>query len=225
MKPLDLRLYGLVDPARSGSGDVGRNLAYLAAAAVRGGATLIQLRDKTAATRAFVEEARAVHAALRGTGVPLLINDRVDVALAVAAEGVHLGQNDMDARDARRQLGPDAIIGLTVKNDAHVDTAPIGAVDYVAIGGVFETLSKDNPDPPVGVDGLRRLAERVRARRADMPVCAIAGISEDRIADVIGAGADGVAIISAIFMAGDPEAAARTLRAAVDAALDDRSAA
>ncbi len=221
MIPFDLRLYGLVDPARS----AGRDLAGLAAAAARGGTTLIQLRDKTGSTRVFVEEARAVHAALRGTGVPLLINDRVDVALAVSAEGVHLGQDDMDARDARRQLGPHAIIGLSLKNAAHVDAAPLGALDYVAIGGVFETMSKDNPDAPVGIDGLKALVERVRARRPDMPICAIAGITEERIPSVIGAGADGVAIISAIFMADDPEAAARALRATVDAALAKRGAA
>ena len=215
MIPLDLRLYGLVDPARA----AGRDLAGLAAAAARGGTTLIQLRDKTGSTRDFVTEARAIHAALRGTGVPLLINDRVDVALAAEAEGVHLGQDDMDARDARRQLGPNAIIGLTIKNAAHVDAAPIGAIDYVAIGGVFETESKDNPDPPVGIDGLTALVARVRARKADMPVCAIAGITEERIPPVIGAGADGVAIISAIFMADDPEAAARALRATVDTAV------
>ncbi len=221
MTPVDISLYGLVDPARSN----GRDLAELAAAAAKGGATLIQLRDKTAPTRVFVEEARAIHKALRGTGVPLLINDRVDVALAAEAEGVHLGQDDMDARDARRQLGPEAIIGLTIKNEGHVASAPIGAIDYVAIGGVFETLSKDNPDPPVGTDGLARLISQVRARHAGMPACAIAGITEARIASVIEAGADGVAIISAIFMADDPEAAARQLRGTVDDALAKRSGA
>ncbi|MFC3134060.1 thiamine phosphate synthase, partial [Microbaculum marinum] len=206
---------------RSGARDPGS----LAAAAVAGGATLIQLRDKQASTRRFVEEARLVRAAMRGSGVPLLINDRVDVALAVAAEGVHLGQDDMDARDARRQLGPNAIIGLTIKNEADVDSAPIGAIDYVAIGGVFETLSKDNPDKPVGIDGLTRLIGRVRARRPNLPVCAIAGINDERVPGVIGAGADGVAIISAIFMADDAEAAARGLRITVDRALEARGAA
>lgn len=220
MKLVDLRLYGLLDPMRSG----GRDLAELAVDAARGGATLIQLRDKDAATRVLVERARAIHRALRGTGVPLLVNDRVDVALAAETEGVHLGQDDMDVADARRQLGPGAIIGLTVKNEAHIDSASLGAIDYVAIGGVFETTSKDNPDPPVGVDGLKRLATRLRARRADMPVCAIAGITEDRIASVIGAGADGVAVISAIFMADDPKSAALGLRAAVDRALPARTA-
>jgi thiamine-phosphate pyrophosphorylase len=220
MTPVDLTLYGLVDPARSN----GRDLAGLAAAAAKGGATLIQLRDKTASTRVFVEEARAIHKALRGTGVPLLINDRVDVALAAEAEGVHLGQDDMDATDARRQLGPEAIIGLTIKNGSHVAAAPIGAIDYVAIGGVFETVSKDNPDPPVGTDGLERLIGLVRARRGGLLACAIAGITDERIPSVIEAGADGVAIISAIFMDDDPEAAARRLRGAVDAALAKRGA-
>ena len=220
MKTVDLSLYGLVDPSRSGGRDLGR----LAHAAAKGGATLIQLRDKTAPTRDFVAEAKRVRVALRGTGVPLLINDRIDVALAASADGVHLGQEDMDPHDARRQLGPNTIIGLTVKNEAQVDAAPIGAIDYVAIGGVFETTSKDNPDAPVGIDGLARLVARMRARQVDMPICAIAGITDERIPAVIGAGADGVAIISAIFMADDPEAAARRLRARVDAALAGRRA-
>jgi thiamine-phosphate pyrophosphorylase len=218
MMQVDLRLYGLVDPSRSS----GRDPAGLARAAAMGGATLIQLRDKMATTRDFVAEAKRVRVALRNTGVPLLINDRVDVALAASADGVHLGQEDMDARDARHQLGPNTIIGLTIKSEAQIDAAPIGAIDYVAIGGVFETTSKDNADAPVGIDGLARLVKRMRARKADMPICAIAGITDARIPSVIGAGVDGVAIISAIFMADDPQTAARALRASVDAALARR---
>src|SRR5690606_21631927 len=113
---VDLSLYVLVDPAQSR----GRPLAEAAAAAARGGATLIQLRDKTGSTRALVDAARSIRAALAGTGVPLLVNDRVDVALAAEADGVHLGREDMAVPDARRLLGPDAIIGATVRSEADI---------------------------------------------------------------------------------------------------------
>ncbi|MCC6946705.1 MAG: thiamine phosphate synthase [Bradyrhizobiaceae bacterium] len=218
---VDLSLYVLVDPAQAG----GRSLAEIAAAAVRGGATLIQLRNKTGTTREFVEEARAIKAALAGTGVPLLVNDRVDVALAASAHGVHLGRDDLDPREARRLLGPKAIIGATVRSEADVATLAPGAIDYVCIGGVFATKSKDNPDPPVGLGGFSRLAGLVRGRAGGLPVGAIAGIDENNAADVIRAGADGIAVVSAVIAARNPEAEARKLRGTVDAAKAQRGAA
>ncbi len=218
MNPVDLRLYGILDPERAR----GRDLAALARAAVGGGCTLLQYRDKHAPTRTLVERARAIKAALAGTGVPLLVNDRVDVALAAQADGVHVGQDDMHPDDARRLLGPQAIVGLTLKTEAQADALAGLPVDYGCIGGVFATTSKDNPAPPVGLDGFARIA--ARARRAGCPVGAIAGIDETNAAGVIGAGADGVAVISAIFSAPDPEAAARRLRAVVDQSLAARGA-
>lgn len=212
---VDLRLYALVDPTRAG----GVALDVLARRVVSGGATLIQLRDKLANTRQLVEEARAVHRALDGTGVPLIINDRVDVALAVGAEGVHVGQEDMTVEDARRLLGPNAIVGLSVKTIAQAEAAPVDLLDYVAIGGVFATASKDNPDPPVGVEGFRAIFAVVRGRAPLLPVVAIAGIDAGNAASVIAAGADGVAVISALSLAPDPAAAARELRSVVDDAL------
>src|SRR5262245_2909387 len=130
---LDLRLYALVDPERAD----GRALADLAARVTAGGATLVQLRDKAGSTRRLVDEARAVKAALRRSGVPLLVNDRVDVALAAEADGVHVGQDDMAVADARRLLGAKAIIGLSLKTPRQAQEAPIDLLDYVAIGGVF----------------------------------------------------------------------------------------
>lgn len=217
---VDLRLYAILDPERTR----GRNLVDLARAAATGGATLVQYRDKHAGTRDLVARARAIKAALAGTGVPLLVNDRVDVALAAGADGVHVGQDDMDAADARRLLGPQAIIGVTLKTQTHLGELATLPVDYGCIGGVFATGSKDNPDPPVGLAGLARLVDSARGTRPGLPVGAIAGIDATNASAVIGAGADGIAVISALFMRKDVEAAARKLRGIVDGALAARGA-
>src|SRR6202521_5942892 len=168
---VDLRLYALVDPERAG----GAELAELARRVAAGGATLVQLRDKHGSTRRLIEEARAIKAALQPSGTPLLINDRVDVALAAGADGVHVGWDDMDATLARRLLGPRAIIGLSIKTRAQVEAAPLGGLDYVCIGGVFATTSKESSGPPIGVAGFKHLAVDLRAREKDLPVGAIAG--------------------------------------------------
>jgi thiamine-phosphate pyrophosphorylase len=209
---VDLRLYALVDPERAG----GHTLPDLARAVVAGGATLLQLRDKLGATRTMIESARAIKAATAGTGVPLLINDRVDVALAAGADGVHVGWDDMAVPDARRLLGRDAIIGLSMKTPEQARAAPLDLLDYVCIGGVFVTMSKDNPEPPIGIEGLRRIASEVRKRAPSMPVGAIAGIDASNAGGVMAAGVDGVAVISALSMVADPAAAARDLRAVID---------
>ncbi len=209
---VDLRLYALVDPERVG----GHTLPDLARAVAAGGATLLQLRDKLGATRTMIESARAIKAATAGTGVPLLINDRVDVALAAGADGVHVGWDDMAVPDARRLLGPDAIIGLSMKTLEQARTAPLDLLDYVCVGGVFVTMSKNNPEPPIGVEGLRRIASEVRSRAPGFPVGAIAGIDASNAEEVMAAGVDGVAVISALSMTPDPAAAARDLRAAID---------
>ena len=211
---VDVRLNAIVDPERAN----GRSLVDLARLVVAGGATLIQLRDKHGTTRRMIDEARAIKAALAGTGVPLVVNDRVDVALVAQADGVHVGQDDMRVEDARRLLGPDAIIGLSIKSVALANAAPIDQLDYVGVGGVYATTSKDNPNPPIGVAGLRDIVNAFRARKRDLPVCGIAGIDAANAAPVIAAGADGVAVISALSMQADPAAAARELRRVVDAA-------
>jgi thiamine-phosphate pyrophosphorylase len=151
----------------------------------------------------------------------LIVNDRVDVALAAGADGVHIGQDDMDPADARRLLGPRAIIGLSVKTPEQARTAPLEHLSYVAVGGVFPTTSKNNP-PPIGVDGLREIVAAVRARLPGFPVGAIAGITEANAAEVIAAGADGIAVISALSFAPDPAQAAGKLRGIIDAALQKR---
>jgi thiamine-phosphate pyrophosphorylase len=217
----DLRLYALVDPERAG----GRDLAELACLLARGGATLVQLRDKQGSTQAMVESARAIREKLAPLRVPFLVNDRADVAFAAGADGVHLGQDDMAVEDARRLLGPHAVIGLSVKTLEQAARAPIEHLDYVCIGGVFATSSKDNPDPPIGLPGLRSIFAEMRGRDPDLPIGAIAGIDASNAGAVIAAGADGVAVISALSLARDPQAAARDLRAIVEAALAKRQAA
>jgi thiamine-phosphate pyrophosphorylase len=189
---------------------------------IASGATLMQLRDKHGSTRAMVDEAREIQAVLASSRVPLLINDRVDVALAAEADGVHIGQDDMAAADARLLLGRTAIIGLSIKTVAQAQAAPLEHLDYVAIGGVYATTSKDNTSTPIGLDGLRTIVVAIRARAPAMPICAIAGINENNAAGVIAAGADGVAVISALSLAADPAMAAKNLRASVDAALEQQ---
>lgn len=213
---VDLRLYALLDPAQSGGHTIGE-----LAALIGSGATLVQLRDKHGTTREMIEHARVIKDNLPFS-VPLIVNDRVDVALVARASGVHLGWDDMQVADARDMLGCEAIIGLSLKSVKQAQAAPLGALDYVAIGGVFATRSKDNPDPPVGLDGFRTILAAVRARAPQMPVCAIAGIAAGNAADVIAAGADGVSVISALSLAPDPAAATRELRGIVDRALVQR---
>ncbi len=220
MNPVDLRLYGIVDPEHSR----GRDLAALVLDAIAGGCTLIQYRDKQADTRTLVARARALKAALQGSRVPLLVNDRVDVALAAEADGVHLGQEDMHASDARRLLGPRAIIGVTIKTPEQADELYRLPADYACIGGVFATSSKVNPEPPIGLEGLSRIAFRARLAGGKIPVGAIAGINETNAASVIAMGADGIAVVSAIFAADDVRQAARRLRSIVDSALAARGA-
>ena len=216
---VDLRLYALVDPERAN----GRRLDDLARQAVEGGATLVQLRDKHGSTHQQVEEARAIKATIAASGVPLLVNDRVDVALAAGADGVHVGWDDMSVADARRLLGPDAIIGLSMKTAEQAEAAPLDLVDYVCIGGVYATMSKDNPNVPIGVAGLQGLVSRLRARAPKLPLGAIAGIDATNAGDVMTAGVDGVAVISALSMTADPKAAACDLRTIVDRALKQRT--
>ena len=215
---LDLRLNAIVDPERAG----GFALADLAARCVRGGATLIQLRDKRSETRALIEEARAIKKALAPFAVPFVVNDRVDVAMAGSADGVHLGQDDMAIEDARRLLGSNAIIGLSIKSVEEAEAARLDLVDYIGSGGVYTTSSKQQKNVPIGPAGLARIIAALRRRAPELPVCGIAGIDASNAAEVIAAGADGVAVISALSLVPNPETAARQLREIVDGVLAKR---
>jgi thiamine-phosphate pyrophosphorylase len=162
---------------------------------IDGGATLIQLRDKTLEPRAFLKEAEAALKLARKSGVKLIINDRVDVALALSADGIHLGQADLPPAVARQLLGPDSIIGFSTHNREQVRAAATLPVDYVAFGPVFATATKADPEPVAGLEGLAS----ARAILGEMPLVAIGGISSEQIGEAIQAGADSVAIISALI--------------------------
>jgi thiamine-phosphate pyrophosphorylase len=215
MDQLDLRLYAIVDPENTGAHD----LVDLAVAVAAGGATLVQLRDKVSDTARMIAHARALKAALAPFDVPLIVNDRVDVAIAADADGVHVGQADMAAEDARARLGPAPFLGLSVRTPAQALAAPLALIDYVGIGGVYATASKTSGRTPIGLGGLREVVQVFRQRIGNFPACGIAGITAQNAEPVIAAGADGICVISALSHPADPAAAARELRAVVDAAL------
>ena len=159
-----------------------------------GGATLIQLREKKLPAREFYEQAKAAVAVARRRGVQLIINDRVDIALAVGAHGVHLGQDDMPADAARELLGPDAVIGYSTHNIEQAIAATKLPIDYLAIGPIFATTTKSDTAPVLGLEGLRAVRQMIGA----FPLVAIGGITRESGRDVIAAGADSVAVISAL---------------------------
>lgn len=206
MNKVDVSLYGIVDPNRS----KGRSLAELAKLSAENGATLIQYRDKQNDIRTMIDNAKRIKQSLKETGVPFIVNDRVDVALASGADGIHLGQEDMMAGDARRILGDKAIIGLSIKTNEQAENAPIEFLDYAFVGGVFETQSKDNKTS-FGIHGWIEIANILKNRCPEMPVGAIAGIDETNIGSLFQAGCDGVAMISALYMADDVALATRRL--------------
>ncbi len=190
----------------------GRAVTDVVAAAVRGGATLVQLREKTLPDADVIASARALIALLTPLGVPLIINDRVEVAIAAGAAGVHLGQDDVHAGRARSLLGPDGIIGVSAGTAAEAATVSAGLSDYVGVGSVFPTASKADAGAAIGIAGLRALQAVL-----PLPVVAIGGIQAGNAAEVAAAGVAGVAVVSAICGADDPEGAARSLRQAVAA--------
>lgn len=183
-----------------------RSLEEVVGAAVRGGVGSVQLREKHLATRAFVEAAARLKALLAPFGIPLLINDRVDVALAMGAEGVHLGQDDMPCEAARRLLGPTAIIGLSVECWEDVVRAKAQPVDYLGVSPIFATPTKTDTRGAWGLEGLARI--RAFSRH---PLVAIGGLNEGNIAEVVRAGAEGIAVVSALCAAPDPRQAAERL--------------
>ena len=184
----------------------GRTLSGLIALALRGGITMVQLREKTGSTRSFLAQALAVKAVLRGSGVPLIINDRIDIALAVDADGVHVGQSDMPVAQARQLLPQGKIIGLSITSAAQIGAADAARADYLGLGPIFAQTTKADASVPLGIDGfaqLRRLAP------AGVPCMAIGGVKAEHAAVLRAAGADGLAVVSAIMSAADPQAAAR----------------
>ncbi len=207
----DYSLYLVTDRALS----KGRSNLEIVEQAIAGGVTCVQLREKNCSTRTFVEEGRALKNILQSYKIPLIINDRVDVAMAVGAEGVHLGQDDMDLIDARRLVGPDIIIGISVESIADAREAAINGADYLGISPVYATPTKTDTAPPLGLKGIRHIRQEV-----DLPLVAIGGINETNCAEVMAAGADGLAVVSALVSAPSPKEAALQLRKAAGLPLN-----
>ena len=202
-----LRLYLVTDQASAG----GRTLADVVAAAVQGGVSCVQLREKQLNTRDFVAQALVMKALLTPLNIPLVINDRIDVALACAAQGVHLGQGDMPVAQARRLLPPEVFIGWSVETMEDVVRSASLPVDYLGVSPIHVTPTKADTQAPWGLEGLRK----VRSATA-LPLVAIGGIHVDNARAVLSAGADGLAVVSALCAALDPCAAAAALRKLCD---------
>lgn len=207
-RPLNLAVYLITDTEMCGE----LGVAETARQAVAAGATLVQVRDPDASDDEFVALATEVVHALRGTGVPVLLNDRVHLVAATGADGAHVGQSDMPVARARALLGEGAILGLSVTNEAQLRAAtsgvdyPVGALDYLGLGPLRPTSSKPDHAPPSGIDGLARLAAA-----SPWPTCAIGGVKAADAAAVRAAGIDGMAVISAICGQPDVGAATREL--------------
>lgn len=198
-----MSLYLVTDSAIA----AGADLVKVVLDAVRGGVTMVQLREKNSSTKDFLHLALRLRSALSGTDVPLIINDRIDIALACEADGVHIGQSDMPYGYARKLLGPDKIIGLSVENLAQVENANSLDVDYIGVSPVFATTTKTDTATPFGLDSLERAV-----RMSVHPVVAIGGINSSTAAEVMRCGADGIAVVSAIIASQDPCGAARRLK-------------
>lgn len=175
--------------------------------AVQGGVSVVQLREKTLCTREYVTLGKHILSLLKPYGVPFMINDRVDIALAIGADGVHLGTSDLQWADARRILGPEKIIGLSVETEDELRDTANSTVDYLALSPVFATTTKLDTAPPWGLDGIKRARALTHH-----PLIAIGGIHSGNAEAVIHAGCDGVAVVSAIQSAASPFHAARDLK-------------
>ncbi|KYH33402.1 thiamine-phosphate synthase [Moorella mulderi DSM 14980] len=188
----------------------GRPTLELVRQALAGGATAIQLREKDLPARELVELGREIRQLTRAAGATFIVNDRLDVALAVEADGVHIGQEDLPARVARELLGPGKILGVSTGTVLEARQAVADGADYLGVGSIYATRSKEDAGEPIGLAGLKAIRAAVT-----VPLVAIGGINSNNAAEVIAAGADGVAVVSAVIGAPDVAAAARELLAAV----------
>lgn len=209
MKPknIDYSLYLVTDRGLAR----GRSTFEVVKAAVSGGVTCIQLREKDCSTLEFIEQARAIKSFLGARKIPLIINDRLDVALAVGADGVHLGQSDMPLEMAQKIAGPSMLIGISAESVQDAIEAGNGGADYLGVSPIYATPTKTDTAPPLGLPGLREIKKRVK-----IPLVGIGGLNNSNAAEVIRNGADGVAVVSAIVAADDPETAAMNLKRIID---------
>ncbi len=204
---MDYGVYVITDPRLSR----GRSHREVIEAALRGGASVVQYREKNASTRRMIEEARELRDLCRANGVPFIVNDRVDVALAVDADGVHVGQEDMPASLARKLIGREKILGVSAENVEQAHAAVADGADYIGAGAIFSTATKADANKPIEIPGLLEIV-----RASTLPIVGIGGISATNATSVIRAGAMGIAVVSAIVSADDVERATRALRKIVD---------
>ncbi len=197
---LDLSLYLVTDPALCAE----RGLEATVMAAVHGGVSVVQLRDKHASDEEMIAQAIRLKALLDEYEVPLIINDRIEVALASGADGLHIGQSDGDPLEARRRLGEDALIGLSVQTLEQLKAVDVERIDYLGLGPVHATPTKPDHAAPLGIEGLTQLV-----RSSPLPTVAIGGISLANAGEVMTSGTDGLAVVSALCSAEDPAAAAQ----------------
>ncbi|MEZ8883668.1 thiamine phosphate synthase [Vibrio sp. 10N.222.54.F6] len=181
-------------------------LKFVVEQAVAGGVTMVQVREKHGDVRAFIERAQAVKSILAGSGVPLIINDRVDVALAVDADGLHLGQSDMPAELARQLIGPDKILGLSIETEQQLQEADSLPIDYIGLSALFDTPTKTNLKKHWGYEGIQMALETTK-----LPIVGIGGINESNIPQLVESGIHGLALVSAICHAEDPKQATQDL--------------
>ena len=204
MKPaVDWSLYLVTDKDLA----LGRPVEDIVSAALKGGVSIVQIREKDKSTRDFLAQAEKIHRLCRDYHVPLIVNDRIDVAMAIGAEGIHIGQSDMPYAVARQLVGPDVLIGLSVENMDHVSAAESWDVDYYGVSPIFSTPTKTDVYTEWGIQGLQNLRWK-----SQKPLIAIGGLNASNAAEIVRAGADGVAVVSAIMSAPDPEIAAHDLK-------------
>jgi thiamine-phosphate pyrophosphorylase len=209
VKPFDLSLYLVLDPDLCAD----RGMIDVAREAVAGGVTMVQLRDKHASTAELIETGKALKSALSGSRALLVVNDDVEAAVAIGADGLHIGQEDGDAHAARAAIGPGMILGLSVETEALAARVDPAVVDYVGVGPVFATPTKPGHKDPIGFDGLARIVAA-----APVPAVAIGGLKAAHARDTITAGAMGLAVVSAICGQPDPRRAAGLIAAAIRSA-------
>lgn len=199
---VDYSLYLLTNQKLAGE----RNLADIVSEAIEGGVTIVQYREKDAPTGYMIEQARQIHTITKKAGIPLIIDDRLDVMLAIDAEGVHVGQSDIPAGVARKLIGPDKILGVTAKTVEQAAKAVADGADYLGVGDIFGTTTKADAGKPIGLVLFNEIAQSV-----PVPVVGIGGITSDNTASVIKSGGSGVAVISAIIGQVSPVKAAKNM--------------
>jgi thiamine-phosphate pyrophosphorylase len=209
-KPADLRLRLMLHVLTDRELSRGRSTLAVVEAALNGGATVIQLRDKTSSTRQLIEDGQALRELTRRRDALLIVNDRIDVALAIKADGVHVGQDDMPARIARRMIGPDRILGVSIGTSKEARAAIADGADYLGIGPIYTTRSKRDAGLPVGLNLLHELVHD-----HSIPLVAIGGINRANTREIVQSGATGIAVISAVVSADDITQATRDLIRAI----------